>query len=218
MKLDPQGAQHFPAAIPDDDLVALAALLSSRLSDRSAGARLPASAALRPLIASADGIAAAHLGPDARPVRATLFDKSPARNWALGWHQDRTIAVRRRVDTPGFTAWTVKHGIPYVVPPFAMLERMLTLRIHLDPVGPDNAPLLIAPGSHRLGPLPAREIPAVAGRLGSFSCQAGRGDVWLYASPILHASARAAAPKRRRVLQLLYSAEELPGRLQWLGV
>ncbi len=217
MQLGPDGAQHFPAAIPEDDLAALAALLSSRLSDQ-AGARLPATAALRPLIASANAIAAAHLGPDARPVRATLFDKSPGRNWALGWHQDRTTAVRRRVDTPGFTAWTVKHGIPHVVPPFAMLERMLTLRIHLDPVGPDNAPLLIAPGSHRLGPLPVREIPAVAARLGTFSCEAERGDVWLYATPILHASARAAAPKRRRVLQLLYCAEELPGGLQWLGV
>lgn len=31
------------------------------------------------------------LGPEARPVRALLFDKSDSANWSLGWHQDRTI-------------------------------------------------------------------------------------------------------------------------------
>jgi hypothetical protein len=28
------------------------------------------------------------LGPDAFPFRATLFDKSPAANWLVTWHQD----------------------------------------------------------------------------------------------------------------------------------
>ena len=103
------------------------------------------------------------------------------------------------------------------MPPFALLERMLTLRIHLDPAGPDNAPLLIVPGSHRLGVLAGRDIPAIAARGPQAACLAERGDLWLYATPILHASARAARPERRRVLQLLYSADALPNGLQWLG-
>jgi len=44
------------------------------------------------------------------------------------------------------------------------------------------------------------------------------GDIWLYATPILHASEAAAEPDRRRVLQVDFSAEELPGGLHWLGV
>ena len=85
-------------------------------------------------------LAAAALGPAARPVRAVLFDKTPAANWALGWHQDRTVAVQARHDRPGWGPWSVKAGIIHVEPPFAVIERMVTLRLHLDPVPADNAP------------------------------------------------------------------------------
>jgi hypothetical protein len=40
--------------------------------------------------------------PGARAVRAILFDKTPENNWALGWHQDRTIAVAARRDAAGY--------------------------------------------------------------------------------------------------------------------
>ena len=151
-------------------------------------------------------------------MRAILFDKSPARNWALGWHQDRTICVRARRDVPGFGPWTVKDGLTHVEPPFDLLERMVTLRIHLDDVTSDNAPLLVAPGSHRLGRIRADRIEAVVRRRGTFVCTASAGDVWLYATPILHASQRAQEPARRRVLQVDYSADALPGGLEWFGV
>lgn len=217
MRLDPDGARLYPAAFAPDQISALENALGPLPADRP-GTRLKPIPGLAGLVQPATAIAASILGPAASPVRAILFDKSPARNWALGWHQDRTIAVRARVDTPGFADWTVKHGIPHVVPPFEILARMLTLRIHLDPVGPDNAPLMIVPGSHRLGRIAEGDIAGIVARLGEASCPAGRGDLWLYATPILHASARAARPARRRVLQLLYSADDLPGGLEWLGV
>ena len=169
-------------------------------------------------IGPATTIATSILGPTTRAVRATLFDKTPERNWALGWHQDRTIAVQRKLATCGYRDWTTKGGITHVVPPFEILEKMLTLRIHLDPAGMDNAPLLIAPGSHLLGRIAERELKAVAERCGTASCPAGRGDIWVYATPILHGSARAMRPGRRRVLQLLYSGDDLPNGLDWLGV
>jgi hypothetical protein len=217
MRLDPDGAQLHPAAFAPDQISALENDLGPICADRP-GTRLGPIAGLAILVQPATAIAASILGPAARPVRAILFDKSPARNWALGWHQDRTIAVRAGIDTPGFTGWTVKSGIHHVVPPFEILARMLTLRIHLDPVGPDNAPLLIAPGSHRLGRIAESDIADVPARLGEAACFADRGDVWAYATPILHASDRAILPTRRRVLQILYAAEHLPGRLKWLGV
>ena len=217
MQLTPDGAQLFSAAFAPDQISALENALASVPVDRP-GTRLKPIPGLAALVQPARSIAASILGGTARAVRAVLFDKSPARNWALGWHQDRTIAVRSRVDMPGFSDWTVKDGIPHVVPPFEILARMLTLRVHLDPVGSDNAPLLIVPGSHRLGRIAEPEIADIAARLGEASCLAERGDLWLYATLILHASARAAEPNRRRVLQLLYSADDLPGRLEWLGV
>jgi hypothetical protein len=160
-------------------------------------------------------LAARELGPDARAVRALLFDKHEANNWALGWHQDRTIAVKERIEIQGFGPWTVKAGTVHVAPPITLLERMVTVRVHFDPVAQDNAPLLVAPGSHRRGIIAERDIELVVAECGEYACLAEAGDVWMYATPILHASARAARTRRRRVLQIDYSADNLLGGLEW---
>jgi ectoine hydroxylase-related dioxygenase (phytanoyl-CoA dioxygenase family) len=94
---------------------------------------------------------------------------------------------------------------------------MLTLRIHLDSAHETNAPLLIAPGSHRLGRIEETDIAELVQQLGSKPCLAARGDAWLYRTLILHASEAASQPTSRRVLQVDYSAEELPEPLAWLG-
>lgn len=163
-------------------------------------------------------IAATALGELARPVRAILFNKTPTTNWSLGWHQDRTIAVSEQRDVPGFGPWTVKAGMHHVEPPFELLARMVTLRVHLDDVDPRNAPLLVAPGSHRIGRLREADIDEVVARCGTVACLASAGDVWLYSTPILHASEAAKVPTTRRVLQVDYAAENLPDGLEWLGV
>lgn len=219
MNLEEHGAAHLPgAAAPFLD--ALEAVLAGLPGDR-AGLRLHGLPMLGPLLGPEAGLgalAAERLGPEACPVRAILFDKSAEANWALGWHQDRTIAVAARAEVSGFGPWTVKAGMQHVEPPFALLERMVTMRIHLDAVPAGNAPLLIAPGSHVLGRIAEMEIDGLVARTGSFACLAARGDVWLYATPILHASAAADAPGRRRVLHVDYSADALPAPLEWLGV
>ncbi len=90
----------------------------------------------------------------------------------------------------------------------------MTLRVHLDAVDASNAPLRIVPGSHRL----EAEIDQVAATLGERVCLARRGDVWLNATPIVHASLAADPPRRRRVLQVDYAADAAPGPLRWRGV
>lgn len=42
------------------------------------------------------------LGPASRVRKATLFDKTPAANWKVPWHQDLTIAVAERREIEGF--------------------------------------------------------------------------------------------------------------------
>jgi hypothetical protein len=198
----------------------LADLMDRRL-EHGPGTRLVGDPALTVLLrdgASLGKIAREKLGAGARPVRAVLFDKRADSNWALGWHQDRTIAVRAKIETEGFGPWSTKAGILHVEPPFAIIENMVTLRAHLDDCGEDNAPLLIVPGSHRLGRIPSGEVASLAARLGSTACFAGAGDVWLNATAIVHASKAAQRPARRRVLQVDYSADELPGDLDWLGI
>jgi hypothetical protein len=46
-------------------------------------------------------------------------------------------------------------------------------------------------------------------------CLAQPGDVWAYATPILHASGRSRSTARRRVLQIDFCAAGLPAPLEW---
>ncbi len=163
-------------------------------------------------------IAARVLGQAARPVRAVFFNKTPQTNWSLAWHQDRTICVKEKREVRGFGPWTIKQGKVHVAPPIEILEGMVTIRAHLDEVPFTNAPLLIAPGSHLVGMVPTHKIDEVVRGCGITACLAASGDVWLYSTLILHASDAATDPSRRRVLQVDYSASDLPGGLQWQGV
>jgi len=147
-----------------------------------------------------------------------LFDKTRSANWSLGWHQDRTVAVCERREANGYGPWTIKQGIQHVEPPFAVIEAMLTIRVHLDAVPMDNAPLLVAPGSHRLGRIAEPDIAATVARCGTVTCLADPGDLWLYATPILHASAASGPHAHRRVLQVDYTAMELDGGLAWIDL
>ena len=72
----------------------------------------------------------------------------------------------------------MKEGIPHVQPPTAILEQMLTVRIHLDRTDESNGALKVIPGSHRQGKLSNLEIDgskylqvflAIA-KLGKYSC------------------------------------------------
>ncbi len=213
------GARLFPGAI-NACLVELEFAVAGLPCDE-VGLRLRGVTSLDPYLAATGcigRIADAALGGQAKPVRAILFNKSAEANWSLAWHQDRTICVRERLDVPGFGPWSVKRGMQHVEPPFALSSRMITLRAHFDAVPATNAPLLIAPGSHKLGRIPFDEVGATVRRCGTAACLADAGDVWLYATPILHASEAASVPTRRRVLQVDYSADDLPAGLEWLGV
>lgn len=155
------------------------------------------------------------LGPRAFAVRALLFDKTPGANWGVPWHQDLTIAVKARVEAPGFGPWTVKAGIDHVRPPVEILERMVTLRVHVDDCGPDRGPLRVLPGSHVDGLLGAERTRRHLERDRPVSCLVDRGGVVMIRPLLLHASSPAESPRRRRVVHLEYAADPLPDGLDW---
>lgn len=210
-----EGFALWPSRLDAVALEEIDALFDTMPADRP-GVRIAPGQVVR--LAACRAITAdlrALIGPAARPVRALLFDKRDGTNWALGWHQDRTIEVAERVEVPGYGPWTLKQGRLHVAPPIELLERMVTVRIHLDAVGPDNAPLVVAPGSHRRGLIAEDRIADVVAQCGTVTCLADAGGVWFYATPILHGSARSAAGQRRRVLQMDFVAVDLPGGLRW---
>jgi ectoine hydroxylase-related dioxygenase (phytanoyl-CoA dioxygenase family) len=219
LNLDRDGAQLFPELVGGELLEEIEAILYDR--PPAAGVRISDDAKLVDWISNRSPVGEVSRslrGAKAQAVRAILFDKSEGANWALGWHQDRTIAVRERIAVEGFNNWTVKAGTTHVEPPFAILERMITMRIHLDDVDADNAPLLIVRGSHRLRRLVEARIGKIVESRTPSACVASAGDVWVYSTPILHASEASRRPSNRRVLQIDFSADELPAGLQWAGI
>ena len=150
------------------------------------------------------------LGADAGVVRALYFDKPPNRSWSLPWHKDRTIAVKRNdLPTELFHKPTAKAGVPHVEAPPSVLEKMLTIRIHLDAMTATNGPLYVIPGSH-LGVGEGHEDPV--------ELHAEIGDV-LAMRPLLTHSSTASMPgttSHRRVIHVEAAASaELPDGYDW---
>jgi len=159
-------------------------------------------------------LAGEFLGCEPVLTRAILFDKKPGANWAVGWHQDVTIAVARKLDVVGFSGWSVKEQVTHVQPPVEILERLLTIRLHLDDCMEGNGPLQVLPGSHRQGRLSEEQI-------GQWSkgqpktCVVAAGAALLMRPLLLHRSSPATAPLHRRVLHLEFARDPLPQGLEW---
>jgi Phytanoyl-CoA dioxygenase (PhyH) len=161
-------------------------------------------------------LAAEEASEEVVPVRVLLFDKTPAANWAVPWHQDRTIAVKARHEVAGFEPWSVKDGVAHVEPPISLLEGMLTLRLFVDDCGHEDGPLEVAIGSHRLGRLPGKETADIVGRSKIFVGSGRAGDVLVMKTLAVHCSKRARSPGHRRVLHVDYAADKLPSPLEWM--
>jgi hypothetical protein len=157
------------------------------------------------------------LGPQARPVRGLFFDKTADANWKVTWHQDLTIAIADRPPEfadPTYGPWSIKAGIPHVQPPIAILEQLLTVRLHLDAADATNGALNVLPRSHRSGRLSGEEIQAWRSQE-AVCCVADRGDLLLMRPLLLHASGTASNPSHRRVIHIDYAAIDLPSPLEW---
>ena len=173
--------------------------------------------AVRVLAASAlfMGAVRPHLPGPPRPVRAIFFDKSPGTNWLVPWHQDLTIAVTHQTDAPGFGPWSQKDGMIHVQPPVAVLQDMITLRLHLDDTDESSGALKLLPGSHLHGRLSAADIERIRAATPEEICRCHRGDALLMRPLTLHASARSTADRHRRILHIEYAGCCLPHGLNW---
>ena len=160
-------------------------------------------------------IVAKILGPDAFVVRATLFDKTGDANWKVPWHQDVTIAVDSRRDTEGYGRWSVKEDVIHVQPPSQVLERMLTVRIHLDPCPATNGALRVQPGTHRLGRLNQNNVEVHIDETRAVICVAEAGEALVMRPLLLHASSPSITPAHRRVLHFDFAVGNLDNGLAW---
>ncbi len=163
----------------------------------------------------ADPVLASLLEPGAVAVQCTYFEKSAGRNWLVPLHQDLSIPVAARVDAPALRGWSLKEGTLFVQPPLAVLEQLVAVRVHLDPCGADDGPLLVVPGSHRSGVLAQLDAAAARAATPPLACLAGIGDALVMRPLLLHASSKALGQGRRRVLHFVFGPRALPHGLAW---
>ncbi|MEM8559293.1 MAG: phytanoyl-CoA dioxygenase family protein [Bacteroidota bacterium] len=164
---------------------------------------------------AASRLAAAVLGPDANPVRAILFDKKPEANWKVAWHQDQTIAVKERADVEGYGPWSLKGGVVHVQPPAAVLEQMVTVRLHLDPCPAENGALRVLPGTHQRGKLTPTSLSGVTQDIEPVTCAVGIGGAVLMRPLTVHGSSPSQVAQHRRVVHIEYAAGALARPLTW---
>ena len=146
-------------------------------------------------------------------AKAIYFDKPAGSNWLVAWHQDLMINVDCRASLPGFGPWTSKAEGVSVQPPVAVLENIVTIRIHLDDCDATNGALKVVPGSHRHGVLPAAVIASHTPD--ATICAVPAGGAMLMKPLLLHASSRSTSPRPRRVMHLEFGSVELPAGLAW---
>jgi ectoine hydroxylase-related dioxygenase (phytanoyl-CoA dioxygenase family) len=155
------------------------------------------------------------LGPGAFVVRTTLFDKTDQANWKVPWHQDLTIAVESRCEIQGYGPWSTKAGVVHVQPPAEVLERMVSVRIHLDHCPAANGALRVMPGTHKLGKLNQNHVDEFLDESLAKTCEASAGQALVMRPLLLHASSASQSPRHRRVLHFDYAAGGLANGLTW---
>ena len=225
-QMDRNGFAVIAEVVPMETITALRVAVEKTIADENGlhsgsayGTRslLENVAAVRELACSAPlrNIVETILGRDWFAVRGIWFDKVAGANWKVPWHQDLSIAVRERRDVEGFGAWTRKEGVVHAHAPTELLERMVTLRLHLDDCDEFNGPVRVLPGTHRAGKLTAEQIQTRRTEIAEVACVVPAGGVLIMRPLLLHASSPAQSPRHRRVIHLEYAAEPLPDGLEW---
>lgn len=152
-------------------------------------------------------------GADYFVVKSIYFDKPETSNWYVSYHQDLTISVDKKVELDDFGPWTVKQNQYAVQPPIALLENIFTIRIHLDDTDENNGALKVIPKSH------AKKIyrPETIdwSQETETTCSVKKGGIMVMKPLLLHSSSRTTNQKKRRVIHIEFSNQELPKELNW---
>jgi len=150
-------------------------------------------------------------------VRAIYFNKSQKNNWLVTWHQDKTVTVSNKMELDGWGPWTLKANVHHVQPPLEVLEKMVTIRVHLDKTTKDNGCLKVAPGSHKQDLLATSDVLNKIQNIDPFFCEVEAGDAVVMRPHIVHSSEKAKTIENRRILHFEYSCFELPEGMSWVA-
>tara|TARA_R110002020_G_scaffold96083_3_gene230406 strand:+ start:3260 stop:3976 length:717 start_codon:yes stop_codon:yes gene_type:complete len=146
-------------------------------------------------------------------VKSIYFDKPETSNWYVSYHQDLTISVDKKIELDNFGPWTTKQNQFSVQPPIDILENIYTIRIHLDDTDENNGALRVIPKSHLKKIYRPETIDWTTET--EMTCKVSKGGIMLMKPLILHSSSRTTNNKKRRVIHIEFSNQELPTELKW---
>ncbi|WP_116108912.1 phytanoyl-CoA dioxygenase family protein [Lewinella sp. IMCC34191] len=215
-QLEARGYAIVERAYSAEEIAAIKAAIAEAGIERAFGVReiLRRAPRLIPLIFT-DGLRELLHGllpSGARVIRSIYFDKPPDANWIVNWHQDLTVNLAERENHPGFVNWRSVRGHAVVQPPVDLLQRVVTVRIHLDACTEANGALRVIPGSHTQGIVTMKDWQKTEPEE---ICVVPEGGLLLMKPLTLHASRRTENARNRRVIHLECTDAVLPGTLRW---
>jgi hypothetical protein len=148
-------------------------------------------------------------------VQCTFFDKSPIKNWLVALHQDLSIPVKRRAESPECSGWSEKERQLYVQPPVGVLERLVAVRVHIDDCPAESGALRMVAKSHVEGRLSRGRAEELRRLNGETVVPVARGGALVMRPLILHASSKATSLNPRRMLHFVFGPPSLPLGLEW---
>jgi len=149
-----------------------------------------------------------------KSIKSIYFDKPPHSNWVVNWHQDLTINLNNRAETINYKNWRETNNRIVVQPDRELLESIFTIRIHLDNCTKDNGALRVIRKSHKNGVIQINDwLRHKEGE--EVICEVERGGVLLMKPLLLHSSRRTENDKKRRVIHIEFTNQELPNDLKW---
>ena len=132
----------------------------------------------------------------------------------VNWHQDLTIKLKNRTEATDFKNWRETKDRIVVQPDKPLLDSIFTIRIHLDDCTKDNGALRIIRQSHKKGIIEISDwLKHKEGE--EVICELNKGGVVLMKPLTLHSSRRTENDRKRRVIHIEFTNQELPNELEW---
>jgi hypothetical protein len=152
-------------------------------------------------------------GEDFFVVKSIYFDKPETSNWFVSYHQDLTISVDKKLEIENFGPWTVKQNQFAVQPTLDILKNIFTIRVHLDDTNEDNGALKVIPKSHLKNIYRPENINWTTET--EIICNVSKGGLMIMKPLLLHGSNKTTNNKKRRVIHIEFSNQNLPTGLNW---
>jgi ectoine hydroxylase-related dioxygenase (phytanoyl-CoA dioxygenase family) len=99
--------------------------------------------------------------------------------------------------------------------PTYVLQKMISVRIHLDDCPATNGALRVIPGSHMEGKLDESIIADKVQGREAVTCEMSAGGALVMRPLLLHSSSASEMPQHRRVVHRDYANVSLPDGLSW---